>query len=134
MSQFIFCLLIMLFLHLVADYNLQGILASMKQKSYWDEVNANAGGKYKNDYKISLIEHAFSWTFMIMLPYMIFVIKNNMDAKYAMIYVVLFMLNWAVHTYVDDLKANKMKINLVTDQLIHVVQILITCIVIFLFK
>ena len=134
MSEFIFCLLIMLFLHLVADYNLQGILASMKQKSYWDGVNADTDGKYKNDYKIALIEHAFVWTFMIMLPYMVFVFKNSMDAKYAMIYVVLFMLNWIIHAYVDDLKANKMKINLVADQLIHVVQILITCIVIYLFK
>jgi hypothetical protein len=124
----------MLFLHLIADYNLQGILALMKQKSYWDEANANAGGKYKNDYIISLIEHAYVWTFMIMLPYMIFVFKNYTNLKYHIIYVVLFMINWAVHTYVDDLKANKMKINLVVDQLIHVVQILITCIVIFLFK
>ena len=134
MSQFIFCLLIMLFLHLVADYNLQGILASMKQKSYWDGVNADTDGKYKNDYIIALIEHAFVWTFMIMLPYTIFVFKNYTNLKYHIIYVVLFMLNWVIHTYVDDLKANKMKINLVADQLIHVVQIIISCIVIYLFK
>lgn len=53
----------MLFFHLFDDYKLQGILANMKQRSWW-EKNA-PDDLYKNDYIIALIEHAFSWTFMI---------------------------------------------------------------------
>ena len=30
-----FCLLLMIFLHIIDDYKLQGILASMKQKNWW---------------------------------------------------------------------------------------------------
>ena len=41
----------MLFCHIVDDYYLQGILASMKQKSWW-EANAPVP-LYKNDYKMS---------------------------------------------------------------------------------
>lgn len=33
----IFILIVMVFCHTVADYNLQGWLASAKQKSYWEE-------------------------------------------------------------------------------------------------
>ena len=58
-------LLTMLFCHIVDDYYLQGWLASAKQKSWWEK---NAPDKlYKNDYIMALCEHAFSWTFMIML-------------------------------------------------------------------
>ena len=61
--------LIMLFMHIVDDYYLQGILAKMKQRSWWEE-NAPQE-KYKHDYKVALFMHAFSWTFMIMLPLLI---------------------------------------------------------------
>lgn len=33
----VFVLLSMIFLHIVDDYYLQGILVSMKQKSWWEE-------------------------------------------------------------------------------------------------
>lgn len=56
----------MLFCHIVDDYYLQGILASMKQKKWWQE---NAPDKlYEYDYLIALLMHGFSWAFMIMLP------------------------------------------------------------------
>jgi hypothetical protein len=58
-------LLAILFCHIVDDYYLQGWLASAKQKSWW-EKNA-PDNLYKNDYIMALCEHAFSWTFMIML-------------------------------------------------------------------
>ena len=61
----LFLLLGMLFLHLVDDYYLQGWLASAKQKSWWKK---NSPDKlYSHDYIMALCEHAFSWTFMIML-------------------------------------------------------------------
>ena len=59
-------LLTMIFLHIVDDYYLQGILAQMKQKKFWKEQAPDE--KYKYDYIWALIMHGFSWAFMIMLP------------------------------------------------------------------
>lgn len=118
-------LLTMLFLHIVDDYYLQGILAQMKQKSWWKK---NAPDElYKNDYKIALLEHAFSWTFMIMLPITItMIIQNNYINR---IYITCFIMNWILHAVIDHLKANRKTINLVIDQSCHVLQIVVTWIV-----
>ena len=116
-------LLCMLFCHIVDDYYLQGFLASAKQKSWWEKNNPNP--LYKNDYKMALSEHAFSWTFMIHLP---LIIAMVITSKYISItlFLTLFAVNWVVHIITDDTKANKLKINLVQDQLIHICQIFIT--------
>ena len=45
------------------------------------------------------------------------------------LYLIIFCINWAVHCVVDDCKANKKKINLIQDQLIHIVQIIVTWII-----
>lgn len=112
--------LTMIFLHIVDDYYLQGILAQMKQKKFWKEQAPDK--LYKYDYIWALIMHAFSWAFMIMLP-LIFVSPIN-PAFY-----VIFVVNLAIHAYVDNLKANKHKINLWQDQLIHLAQIILTFII-----
>lgn len=113
-------LLTMIFLHIIDDYCLQGILAQMKQKKFWKEQAPDE--LYKYDYIWALIMHSFSWTFMIMLP-LIFVSPIN-PAFY-----VIFVVNLAIHAYVDNLKANKHKINLWQDQLIHLAQIILTFII-----
>lgn len=112
--------LAMIFLHIVDDYYLQGILAQMKQKKFWKEQAPDE--LYKYDYIWALIMHAFSWTFMIMLP-LIFV------SPISPAFYVMFVVNLAVHAYVDNLKANKHKINLWQDQLIHLAQIILTFII-----
>ena len=114
-------LLVMLFCHIVDDYYLQGWLASAKQESWWAK---NAPGKlYENDYIIALCEHAFSWTFMIMLVPTIYTYFNSQDIG---LYTFMFLFNWVVHCIVDDCKANKKSINLIHDQLIHIIQIVLT--------
>ena len=115
----LFTILLMIFCHIVDDYYLQGWLASAKQKQYWKE---NAPQKmYRFDYIWALIMHSFSWSFMIMLP--VFWSKHfELSASL----LVAFMLNVFVHATVDDLKANKRKINLWVDQMIHLFQIIIT--------
>ena len=119
MDNKIFILLAMIFLHIIDDYKLQGILASMKQKKWWEEQREYKK-LYKYDYIPALIEHSFSWTFMIMLP--IAVMLHFNIGWWAIAYII----NMMVHAFVDNLKANKFKINLVTDQTIHIVQIVIT--------
>lgn len=114
-----FIVLLMLFLHIVDDYYLQGILASMKQREWW---KANAPAKlFENDYQMALAMHGFSWTFMVMLPIAAYASFNPGPLFYF-----LFSLNWVLHSSIDHLKANLRKINLITDQAIHIVQILVT--------
>jgi hypothetical protein len=115
----IFILLAMIFLHIIDDYKLQGILASMKQKKWWLEQKEYKD-LYKNDYIMALVEHSFSWAFMIMLP-IAFTLNFNISW-----WLIAYIINFTVHAFVDDLKANKFKINLVTDQLIHLAQIVTT--------
>lgn len=116
----------MIFCHIVDDYYLQGWLASAKQKSWWE---ANAPDElYKNDYKMALIEHAFSWSFMIHFPIIIssFFIKIP---YLSFVYSITLVINLCIYAFVDNLKANKKKINLVTDQIIHLFQVVITGII-----
>lgn len=115
----LFVLLSMVFCHIVDDYYLQGKLASFKQKSWWQE---NAPDQlYKYDYIVGLIMHSFSWTFMIMLP-----IAVSQEFQIGAVFMIMFIINTVVHAIVDHLKANKRKINLVTDQSIHISQIIVT--------
>lgn len=117
----LFVVLFMVFLHVVADYNLQGWLASAKQKSYWE---ANAPEKmYKHDYIIALIMHSISWSFMIMLP-----IAYYKPWCVNWVFAVVFACNIIVHAVVDHLKANVKRINLWQDQLIHILQIILTAV------
>ena len=115
----VFIILCMIFCHIIADYNLQGWLASAKQKSYWEK---NAPDEmYKHDYICALVMHSFSWTFMIMLPLMYAVgFKVNSFLLF------LFISNVIMHAITDNFKANTKVINLWQDQSIHMYQIVIT--------
>lgn len=118
MSIFV-VLILMLFAHIVDDYYLQGVLAKMKQKSWWEN---NAPDKlFKYDYIVALICHSLSWAIMIALPILFASAWNPHWAVYLML-----GINLAIHAIVDDLKANKKKINLIADQSIHFVQIIVT--------
>ena len=115
----LFIILAMIFCHIVDDYYLQGWLASAKQKKWWEE---NAPQKlYNHDYIMALIMHSMSWSFMIMLP-----IAISMSFNVSMLFVIVFLLNAVIHALVDNLKANKLQISLITDQLIHLSQIFVT--------
>lgn len=113
-----FILAAMIFLHIIDDYVLQApCLCDLKQKSFWEK---NAPGKmYENDYLWALIMHGFSWSFMIMLPIAI-AINFNIDINFFF----MLIINTAFHAGVDDLKANKHRINLWQDQLAHIAQII----------
>ena len=112
-------LLLMMFAHVIDDFNLQGIMASMKQKSWWEKTNS--ADMYRYDYIAALIMHSLSWSFMIMLPLMLFGDISR--------YIWVFPINVAIHAIVDDAKANRHKINLIQDQSIHMVQIILTWII-----
>lgn len=108
----------MIMMHIVDDYYLQGILASMKQEDWWKKQE-NYCDKYEFDYMIALAMHAFSWSFMTLLPLLICGVP-------AAFFAIALVINGMIHAFVDDLKANKKKINLVQDQGIHMIQLLFT--------
>ena len=69
---------------------------------------------------MALTCHSFSWSFMIMLPWIIYA---GFSLNFALIAI---PINAIIHAIVDDLKANKHKLNLIQDQLIHLAQIVVT--------
>lgn len=114
-------LLAMIFCHILDDYKLQNpVLQDLKQKCWWDK-HPNMCDKYKDDYKMALAMHGMSWSFMIMLPIMLW-LKFDVN--------VWFIITWAVnarmHSEIDDWKANRGKLNLIQDQLLHLLQIVVT--------
>lgn len=127
MSYKIFILFVMIFVHIIEDFHLQGILSMMKQKSWWmTQAKGNLqqqelfNQKYGKDYLISLFTHSFEWAFVLMLP---LVLMTNVNYKFA---IIAILINSFVHAIVDDLKANQLKINLIQDQVVHYIQIVIT--------
>ena len=115
-------LLSMIFLHIVADFNLQGMLGELKQKKWWEEHYPDLyPDLYKNDYKVAAHLHAFSWAFMIMFPILVY-----QQFTVAWTFYGWFLLNLLAHYRIDDEKANRGSIGLGIDQFSHLVQIGIT--------
>lgn len=129
MLTYVFIFITMIFLHIYDDFRAQGILAQFKQKKWWED---NCPGEmYKHDWVISLIANSFRWTFMILLPPTIYTYVIGIDFNFYLgVYLLMFVLNCIFHALVDHMKANVFAYNLVQDQLLHVFQILCTCMVI----
>ena len=115
-------LICMLFCHVVDDYYLQGWLASTKQKEWWEKNAPNP--LYRYDYLMALFMHGFSWAFMITLPILI-----NSILFGGNYHPLLLLGNALIHSYIDNEKANKKSINLITDQLLHIIQIITTWVI-----
>ena len=109
----------MIFCHIVDDYYLQGILASMKQRDWWK----NYPKMYEKDYLVALFMHGFSWSFMVHLPLMILYFVFGFRGYIAI--GISCVCHALIHSIVDDLKANKHIFNLIQDQILHMVQIII---------
>lgn len=105
-------LLCMIYLHLIDDYKLQGWLASAKCKSWWEQNSPDE--KHKKDYIIALIEHSFMNSFMIHIPIYIWCCKNFIVLTTTIIMATVF------HILVDNMKANLKWINLIQDQILHI--------------
>ena len=112
-------LALMVLAHLVADYTLQGCLANLKQKAWWEQqmpdVKLDRRRKYRNDYKAGLVCHSLYWSLIVCLPLVAFD-----SASYA----AMSLVHGALHYAIDDAKANRGKLNLIQDQILHAVQIL----------
>ena len=109
-------LLCMIYLHLIDDYVLQGWLANAKCKKWWQDNCPNK--KYNKDYIIALIEHAFMNSFLIHIPIYLWVYQNEIVLGTTILIATIY------HAYIDDKKANKREINLIEDQLCHILYII----------
>ena len=116
-------LLLMILFHVIDDFHLQDILANMKQKEWWRKQEGYKS-MYRNDYKMALLIHSISWSIMILIPAMIF---YNLPG---LLLLTAFIINAVIHYHIDDLKANKHKINLMVDQTVHLLQIITTWIIV----
>lgn len=119
--MFIKILLFMILLHIIDDFVLQPIsLSNLKQKKWWKKQEGYSD-KYKDDYKVALAIHSISWSIMIHIPLVIMFPSLEQLAL-----LISFIVNAVIHYYIDDLKANKLKINLFEDQMVHFWQICTT--------
>ena len=115
--MYIKIILLMILLHIVDDFVLQPIsLSKLKQKTFW-EPYLKDNKLYKNDYKVALIIHGLSWSIMIHIPFMLLPVNE----WWILISVIT---NAIIHAWIDNEKANKLSINLLTDQIIHLCQII----------
>ena len=106
-------LLICILFHIIADFNLQGILANFKQRKWWKE---NYPQKlYKRDWMISLALHSLSWSTLTFLPFCT-------DEHFFPVVIAQAV----IHFVIDHLKANKLCISLMEDQVWHLIQIVAT--------
>lgn len=119
--MFIKILLFMILFHIIDDFVLQPIsLSNLKQKKWWEKQEGYSD-KYKDDYKVALAIHSISWSIMIHIPLVIMFPSLGQLAL-----LISFIANAVIHYYIDDLKANKIKINLFEDQMVHFWQICTT--------
>ena len=116
-------LFIMILLHIIDDFVLQPVcLSKLKQKEFWKRNTSeeNYNKLYKHDYFAALVIHGLSWSIMIHLPFLLI-------GHYHSALVACFII-WQciLHSYIDNEKANKKKINLIDDQIMHFAQIVIS--------
>ena len=122
-NTFLIIFIDMIYCHILDDFVLQGILKDLKQKKFWDKY----GEKYKNDYKVALFIHSLSWSISIMIPIIIYSTYSNITRiEYDICMIIIIINNIFLHYRIDDAKANKYKINLITDQILHFIQIVFT--------
>lgn len=112
-------LLLMILAHVIDDFVFQPIcLSKLKQREWWKK---NAPDKmYAKDYIAALIIHSVSWSIMTLLPIIFF---TQAPDGFIM---TMFVFNAVAHAVIDDAKANRKEINLGKDQLIHLIQIVMT--------
>ena len=115
----IFIVLAMIYMHILDDYVLQGLLANLKQRSWWKQ---NYPAKmYRYDYIVALLMHSMSWSFMTLLP-----VAAYRGFNVGTDFLSVFLINALGHAGMDHAKANLGLVNLITDQTFHLLQILVT--------
>ena len=107
----------MILIHILEDFHLQGIMANMKQKVWW--INQPGySRKYRWDFVPPLILHGFEWAVLVSLP--LFLLESAPEW-----YIAVVICMGLIHSGIDHMKCNRLEINLVQDQILHLAQILL---------
>lgn len=120
--DYFYIFIVMLFLHLFADFTLQGWFAQGKQKDWWIKQCKDANvdfHPYRYDYLCALVGHSVYWAILTFAPVIFLVSWPSVVCA-----VGFLALQAIVHAVIDDLKANRFKINLWHDQAAHFAQII----------
>lgn len=107
---------LMVLCHVVEDFHIQGRMADMKQRSFWEPY----GRMYAWDHVPVLLLHGFEWSMFVSLPILI-TSWSSVSAGFMAVVVA----NGLIHSLVDHLKCNSLKLSLVQDQAIHILQIVV---------
>lgn len=119
----LFVLFIMVLAHIIADFNIQNdVIAKFKCKDFWK--NNYPDKLYRYDYIIVLFIHGFTWSIIVSLPLIVygFIYFGN-GANYNILLQILF--HTAFHAWIDNAKANLKEINLIQDQILHLLQVVL---------
>jgi hypothetical protein len=111
---------LMILLHVIEDFHMQGIMARMKQREFWREYPE----MYAHDWIPVILLHGMEWATVVALPC---ILASWFDVSAWFVLTVVVM--GVVHAYVDHLKANRLSINLIQDQAVHIVQIAVMLVV-----
>lgn len=111
LKVFLLCLV----LHFFADFTLQGCLANLKCREWWE--NNYPQKLYAKDYICALCVHSLYWTVITAAP-IIWLWRAPVG-----ILVLLLVVHVVIHACTDHEKANRRSINLTADQTIHLVQV-----------
>lgn len=129
-----FIFIAMVLFHILEDFHLQGILASMKQKSWWQSECNKLGikyesSKYKHDHIISLCIHALENSIFITLPLiidgLITTFTTNLNNSLFIGWAFIIFASTVVHAFIDNFKCNNKGISLIIDQLLHFIFIIL---------
>lgn len=102
-------------LHIIADFILQNnFMSTYKQKKNWEEYIKDQK-QYKYDYIVVLLVHSFLWAFITYIPLLLYLGVARITA-----YIIMVIGQASVHAYIDNAKCNKLSLNLILDQLFHV--------------
>jgi hypothetical protein len=108
--------------HALFDFSIQGqfvVDAKRKDSAYWITEKDNC-------YYMLLLGHGIQWGCGIIFPYIVFAFANRFYINRWCIKALL--INIIIHIIIDHLKVNLKLITFKTDQIIHLIQIILTAI------
>ena len=117
---------LMYLMHYIEDFHLQGCLANLKQKKWWVEnVSRNLDAtKYRKDYTMGLLAHSIENALFVMAPLIVDLLLSEHAGALQNTWFLFIPATFALamtHYSIDDAKANLFKINLIQDQVLHII-------------
>ena len=121
-------LMLCIYMHVIDDFVLQKpCLCDLKQKSWWEKQIGYGFSRsdYSHDYIMALFMHSVEWAIGMLLPMFLWTAYKGIPFD-SLFFWTACCVNTVIHAFVDNMKANDLAINLIEDQITHLVQIVVT--------